>query len=872
VIALAVGVSVSVTMSVHERRSVEATASKAFHDTAGNVSDQARLHMSRYEDLLASFQVAHRSSTDPSDESFGHLLGNKAEERPYPGYQAAIIKMRENTAPQFEDLRSMHVEPHRHSPASIGISERNRATLADAMQRAVDTGANAMSGPLALSPGDDGPVNLAVFAPLYRDGTTPESVRDRRLAFVGWVGVVFRADQMFSEVLARSANGVGIEIFDGSPNDGQRIAVRPRGFTPFDGTVRLTAVPVPGKLWTLRIQPLPDHSGGRTAQIILIAGVLLSALLALFIGSLGRTKNHALRLAGTRTLDLRRSEQRFRSLATSSPLGIFGVSVNGECEYANERLCELTGRSLDELAGDGLAAAYHPDDRAALRKAVTKGAKAASALRLRIVLPDGSLRWVKTHAAPLRDEDDRLTGWVGSVEDVTTEVQAQVASQQLAAELAHQAHHDYLTGLGNRPHFTDQIDELLTVEDVGGAAVLFFDIDRFKVVNDSLGHDAGDRMLIAVAEQLLATIRPGDIAARFGGDEFVVGLVGVSDDETAVAEAQRLMDALNMRLMLDGHEVPVSVSMGVALPTPGADAEALLTRADSAMYRAKSRGKARVELYRASTPSRLENSTLEQERQLRHAIDNHELLVHYQPIVEIRGGAIMGAEALVRWQHPQRGLLAPGDFIPLAEESGLILPLGTVVLREACAQLRRWSDVVGSRSFHMTVNVSARQLADPVFPSVVATALSDFGVDPAALCLEITESALLQDIDTAEQALRDLRRIGVLIAVDDFGTGYSSLSHLKQFPIDMLKIDRSFVSDLGRNADNTAIVGAVIRLAGALGLDVVAEGVEDADQADWLASMGCELAQGYFFARPQVAERIDVLLREPAAAPARAAG
>jgi EAL domain-containing protein (putative c-di-GMP-specific phosphodiesterase class I) len=361
-------------------------------------------------------------------------------------------------------------------------------------------------------------------------------------------------------------------------------------------------------------------------------------------------------------------------------------------------------------------------------------------------------------------------------------------------------------------------------------------------------------------------VRRGDIAARFGGDEFVVGLVGVTDHEQAATQAQRVLDALNHTMLVDNHEIAVTVSMGVALSDGRCDAETLLTNADSAMYRAKARGKARFEVYRGATAPVGGDTILELERQLRRAIDGDELRVLYQPIVAVRSGVITGVEALVRWEHPERGLLGPGEFIPLAEDSGLVLPLGAWVLRHACAQLQAWSPMLQERPFYVTVNVSARQLLDPLFPSTVATALSDFDIDPATICLEITESALLRDLDAAEQALHELRAIGVRIAVDDFGTGYSSLTHLKLLPIDMLKIDRSFVSELGLNADNTAIVGAVIRLAGALGMTSVAEGVEDAEQAEWLTSLGCELAQGYFFARPQAAHIVELLLAEHLAA------
>ena len=851
-LVLVIGLAVTLSASRHEAAVLAEASAEQFAADVRTVTDQTRLHLARYDELAMGYQEVYRAA--PVDTAhFGHDLSQRALRGAYPGFEAVLV----HRGARPDVLRPDHVEPHARAQGTPAALAGHSDALRDALQTAAVTGEPVTTGPLAT--GTRGPVYFVVYAPLFAAAAAPAENTLRAPAVEGWIGIVVRADLFFSEALARTAHGVGIEVFDGSPEHGQRIAARPRDFTATAESSPLIALPAAGRLWTLRMEPLPD--GPATPGKVLVSGLLLSIVLALLVWSLAGSKNRALRLVDVMTADLRRNEQLFRSLAASSPLGIFNIAADGHCEYVNDRLCELTGRSRQELKGRGLTEAFHPADRSALAKAVTRQGDRSSALRLRMVLPDGTLRWVKTHAAPLRDDHDELSGWVGSVEDVTGEVQAHVASQQLAAELAHQARHDHLTGLANRSHFTEQVEELLADDDVQGVAVLFFDIDRFKVVNDSLGHDAGDKLLVCVGDRLRTAVREGDVAARFGGDEFVVGLPNVADEETATQAAERLMEALHHTMSLDGHEIRVTVSIGIALSGPECDANELLTRADTAMYRAKSLGKARFSLYNAGATPRVTGSALESEQMLRSAITSGELRLHFQPIVSVATRAIAGVEALVRWEHPDRGLLGPAEFIPLAEDSGLIVPLGEWVLDTACAQLAGWEPLFGpDEHFSVTVNVSARQLADPRFPATAAAIITKHRVDPDSICLEITESALVADLDLAQEALRQLRAIGVRIAVDDFGTGYSSLTHLKMLPIDMLKVDQSFVRDLGINADNTAIVRAVVSLSRALGLATVAEGVEEADQLHWLASLGCDMAQGFYFSTPQPPEMVTTML------------
>ncbi|MFL5841447.1 MAG: putative bifunctional diguanylate cyclase/phosphodiesterase [Thermoleophilaceae bacterium] len=416
-------------------------------------------------------------------------------------------------------------------------------------------------------------------------------------------------------------------------------------------------------------------------------------------------------------------------------------------------------------------------------------------------------------------------------------------------QLAHQALHDSLTGLANRVLFMDRLEQALgrLERNKSPLALLFVDLDHFKVVNDSLGHAAGDEVLVQAADRLRKALRPIDTVARFGGDEFVILCEDAAGRAEAEEIAHRVGDALARPFKVGEQEVVMTASTGIVLASgPHTDAGALLRDADTAMYRAKERGRANSQFFESSMRMRAVQR-LELETSLRRAIDSDELRVLYQPQVRLIDDVTVACEALVRWQHPERGLIDPGDFIPVAEESGLIVPLGEWVLRRVCEDKAGWE-----RPLPVSVNVSPRQLASAGFVDNVRAVLDETGVDPQTLCFEVTESALFADADTALLRLSELRRLGVRLAIDDFGIGFSSLWHLRQLPdVDLLKIDRAFITELGRNRKDSAIVGAVIVLAGSLGMEIVAEGIETEQQAEELRTMGADYGQGYLFGRPR---------------------
>jgi len=469
---------------------------------------------------------------------------------------------------------------------------------------------------------------------------------------------------------------------------------------------------------------------------------------------------------------------------------------------------------------------------------------------------DGSWRDFETVLSDLLDDED-VRGVVLNSRDMTDR-------KSLEARLRQQAFHDPLTGMANRALFADRVEHSLAwVASTAATRVLLLDLDDFKTVNDSLGHAAGDLLLEGVAERLRTAVGPGDIIARLGGDEFAI-LVDRSSTESSDSLALRLFDALRDPFTLTGQEFFVNCSIGIAEGTRAdVAADGLLRDADAAMYHAKRQGKGTYAHFEPDMHLAVLRR-LALQADLRRAIDANEFVLYYQPIVVLATGEIVGFEALVRWQHPERGLLLPSEFISAAEESALILPIGRLVLRQACKDARDWP----ARGYQhcspsVSVNISARQLQQPFFASEVAVVLAEAGLSPNRLVLEITETALLQDPNGVAKQLQTLRALGVQVAIDDFGTGYSSLSYLRELPIDVLKIDKSFVDGIGADPQAGALVRTILSLGEMLHLKIIAEGIEEFAQADQLGEWGCEFGQGYAFAKPMPASSVGHILAAP---------
>jgi len=688
--------------------------------------------------------------------------------------------------------------------------------------------------------------NFVLVAPVYSGA--PTTVAERRAQRIGWTSALVDGKKLMVAALGPTGQHLSVDLFVGSTVSSKDLVVSSPSGVKAGATPSVTEHFTAGATWTVRVRALPGAPGPtnplEVPAVVFVLALLLNVGLAGFVWDLGRG-----RLRATRSY--MESERRFQSIASYTPVGIFEMAEDGTTQYFNPRLNEIAGVDDDYWRDHSWLDCVHPDDR----RSVVATALAASKSRddtgvnFRLLRPSGEVRNVRVLAAPVIGKEGSPPSFVATVQDVTDEVAATEA-------LAYQAMHDSLTGLPNRALFLDRLDLELSnaARTGGGLAVMFLDLDRFKVVNDGLGHQAGDDLLKAVALRFLGVVRAGETVARLGGDEFTFIFHDVDSPAKAAAVAQRLLRVLDEPIVVAGGEVVVAGSIGIVLPGPGAKAVAVLRDADAGMYRAKESGRARFEIFddeqRRAVVERL---TIENE--LRRGIDNGELRLHYQPLVSPSTGSVLGVEALVRWEHPTRGLLYPHEFVPVAEETGLIVGLGKWVFQNAAADCGRWDlDDEGPKLEILAVNVSARQLSSSMLCPMVREALRLDGIEPGRVSVEITESVIMSDDDVTRHSLADLRSLGVGMAIDDFGTGYSSLAQLSRLPVSLVKIDKSFVDRIDLEPEGGPIVVAIVEMAHALGLRVIAEGVERERQRQFLVQIGCDIAQGYLWSEGLPAE------------------
>jgi diguanylate cyclase (GGDEF)-like protein/PAS domain S-box-containing protein len=598
-------------------------------------------------------------------------------------------------------------------------------------------------------------------------------------------------------------------------------------------------------LWTSLTYFAGASAAGITVRLIEVVGFyafisLVPIIAIVYFTYLTYVKNSQTSAAQAET------EKRFHQAFDNAPIGMALISLDGRWLQVNGSLCKILGFSETELFEKKYQSIIHPADLVGFNEQIEQviGAHRPSfEIERRFVHRAGHEIWALVGVSLLDGASNDQSHLILQIQDIT-------ARKRAEEQLLHEAYHDVLTGLPNRAWFAEQLKRSLTNREEN-FAVLFLDLDRFKIINDSIGHIFGDQLLIGLADRLKRCVRPGDKVARLGGDEFTVllnNITKLSDIEEIVT---RIQTEIATPFKLCGYETSTTASIGIAFSSDDYNNhEELLRDADIAMYRAKALGKAHYVMFDKGMHVRAMN-LLQVETELRQAIDKRELMLQYQPIVSLENGKLCGFEALVRWDHPQRGLIPPDKFISVAEETGLIVPLGDWVLFEACRQMKEWErEFSSSLPISMSVNLSSRQFAQANLLEQILQTLHTTGIDPNKLKLEITETVVMENVTMATEMLEHLRSLGIQLSIDDFGTGYSSLSYLHSLPIDTLKIDRSFVSRMNENNDNKEIVRTIILLAQNLGLAVIAEGVETREQVAMLNELKCNQGQGFFFARP----------------------
>ncbi len=791
-----------------------------------------------------------------------------------------------------------YIEPMNGNASAYGLDTAVSPDQAEARQRSHISGKVTATGLLTLAQHKGWHSGFLLLAPVYLKGAPLDTANARERAVIGETAAVYRVDRLVATLLSAGGMldeaGFTVTLYASAKADPGQMAFRQGPPVAPDRASSLvphwllanrydtvhTDLTLADTTWRMEVAkaavPFALVHGG--SLYVLLGGLLSSVLAAAYVVSLvsrlaviervTTERTAALRFANLRLTEdiaLRtRSESSLRlreKVIEVSSNAIIICSATGPdylIEYVNPAFEQITGFKADEVVGrpleslQGNSTDYKnlEEIRSALRE------KREGHALLRNYRKDGTTYWNDLFIAPVHDDAGTLSHFVVAQYDISGVVRFEV-------ELEFQATHDTLTGLANRNLLRERLGQAIAAAERNGRPlwVIFIDLDRFKFVNDTLGHEAGDVLLKMLAARLQDVVREADTVARLGGDEFVLVLPEQIDDGSGHAVLQRIMDAVSLPLQIADHEFFLTCSMGIATyPADGTSAEKLIKHADIAMYRAKEMGRNAFQFYTESMNERtLERLAMEGD--LRHALERGEFVLHYQPQVSLPNGAIVGMEALIRWDHPTHGLISPARFIGLAEEMGLIVPIGAWVLHTACAQARAWQ-LAGLGDLRVAVNLSARQFTQKALEQSISSMLAEVGLAPHLLELELTESMVMSDVEHAITILRNLKALGVHISIDDFGTGYSSLSYLRRFPIDALKIDQSFVKDLTVDVDDAAIVQSIILLAHSLRLQVIAEGVETTEQLAFLRTHGCDQMQGYLFSRPLDAAAFEQLLRE----------
>jgi diguanylate cyclase (GGDEF)-like protein/PAS domain S-box-containing protein len=888
---LFLGIGGSVLGAAEWRSNDQAQAHRAFAAQASDVASSVALSLARLDDLTATMRTV--IATQPHltgrqwaawsaqldvpqryPSSLGLAYAQLVSGSQLPAYVATIAA--DPPAGSTKTSRFAVVPPGSRGSYCF-IRLRTTHSVLDSLPPGLDLCEVGGSGFLS-KPRDSGqaqvtPVNLggssaaAIFTAVYRGGLVPPTVALRRARILGLVGGLFDMNKLLRSALythgdlmvtlsrqdirastpAQTAAAKVSATFGATHGP----TVGSAGPAPSRSIVTRTVTVSSNGRWTVKILG-SDAAGERHANaaglFALVVGLLLTMMAFLLVRVLARGRQRALDLVQSRTAELSTSESRFRSLAAASPLGILQTDTDGQFLYGNRRLDRILGRSSGQMAGRGWLEAFSTDDQERVLTELLGAVEGPTGGVDSNIGVDDTPLWVRVSTARMV-KDGALTGFVSTLEDVTVDI---ASDERLKAE----AQHDPLTGLPNRGYFLELLEAALADLAGDGAqfAVLFIDLDRFKQVNDNHGHAVGDELLMATAERIAHSLRPGDRVARLGGDEFAVLMTGV-DLESASVVVERLQEAVARPFSVGGAQAIIGASVGLVLvDDPRGDPSSILQDADMAMYRAKD-GVARFEVFDEELRTNV-FAQFETEQALRGALERAELMLCFQPILKLPSGHIAGGEALLRWQHPTRGLLLPGEFLPLAESTGLIVPIGDWTVRTAVQVVASWP---ADRRLSVSINLSAQQLTAVDLLPTIEDLLMRHSIEPRLLCVEVLETHLLDSANIS--VLRELKRLGVQIAIDDFGSGYSSLLYLKRMPADIIKVDRDLITDLPTEADDRIIVSKLIELAHDLGVRVIAEGVEQPAQAEILRDLGCDYAQGFLWSPAVPGPEFDQLLR-----------
>lgn len=792
-----------------------------------------------------------------------------------------------------------YIEPMQGNETAFGLDAGRQTEQTAAMQRATDSGQPTATGLFRLAQQTDRQRGFLVLMPVYQANASLHDAASRRQALIGDTAAAFRAEVLIGHILAKTQlmkpADTSISVYANAVPDDKYLAFRAgskemplpdqAGVVPHwlfhqqPSTVSMS-FEVAGNPWHMTVSAAsePFYKNNNNALYALVVSALLSVLAAAYVYTLISRSRRIQSLVDLRTIELRLANQRLNddiavrkrtehrlqileSAVQSSANSIFITSAKASgytLEYVNPAFERMTGYTSAEVIGKNLHFLFRTDRKQdgiiQIQDAVRNQREGHAVVRN--YRKDGTLFWAEIYFAPVRDEAGQVHHFVVSSYDIT-------ANKRYQAELEFQANHDKLTGLANRNLLGERLSQAIAdaAQVTRPVWVVSADLDRFKFVNDTLGHKAGDMLLQAVGNRLQQAVQETDTVARLSADQFVLVLQERSDNPLTQATIQQIMSAVAQPLSILGHNFQPKCSIGIAIyPADGNDPEALIKHADIAMYRAKANGRNNIQFYTESMNVRaLERLQLEGD--LRNALERNEFLLHYQPQVDLRSGHIVGMEALIRWKHPTLGMIPPDRFIMLAEETGLIVPIGAWVIRTACKQNRAWQ-LAGLGYLRVAVNLSAIQFAQQDMVKIIAAKLQQTGLAAQYLEIELTESLVMTDVEHAIGVLRELKALGVQLSIDDFGTGYSSLSYLKRFPIDVLKIDQSFVRDITVDPDDAAIVASIISLAHSLRINVIAEGVETAAQLAYLRRNHCDEIQGYYFSRPVPAEEFELILRQ----------